>query len=163
MMHGGNLKLVQHTVQQLGVPGDINQLPSFMHVPALVAVSLLMFSCHEFVECSGAILSADLAFIPKTGLWTTVYWLFNCVNVWFWWPYIWNFLLRPRAMLFGSLPLESLYFLLVQRNAFVWHVVCKSIKSRLCSEGVMLFLKYFGEWASHLSYIHNIPCCSGKG
>lgn len=71
----------QHTVQQLGVPDDINRLPSSMYVPALVAGSLLTFSCHDFIECSGASLSADLVIIPKIGLRTTVYWLFNCVNV----------------------------------------------------------------------------------
>jgi hypothetical protein len=62
------LVYVQHTVQQRGVPDDINWLPSFMHMAALVAVSLLTFSCHEFVVHSVASLSADLVIIPKTGL-----------------------------------------------------------------------------------------------
>jgi hypothetical protein len=62
------LVYVQHTVQQLGVSDDINRLPSFMHVPALVAVSLLTISCHDFVECPGASLSADVVIIPKIGL-----------------------------------------------------------------------------------------------
>jgi len=58
----------QHTVQQLGVPDDINRLPSSMYMPALAAGSLLTFSCHDFVECSGASFSADLVIIQKTGL-----------------------------------------------------------------------------------------------
>jgi hypothetical protein len=67
---------VQHIVQQLGVPDDINWLPSFMHMPGLVAGSLLTFSCHDFGECSGASLSADLLFCDYSKNWFINYCVF---------------------------------------------------------------------------------------
>jgi hypothetical protein len=56
----------------------------------------------------------------------------GCLTVymsnWFWWPYIWNFLLRPCAMLFGSLPLVIILST-VTKERFLWDMLSANLES----------------------------------